>query len=81
MLVLQPSTFIEMAGPLGDAVSVTDGVAVAVSVESGALVLVDVTVTVATTGVEVLTPITTGVGVYMDEVGVAGRKGVGPGKG
>jgi len=79
MLVLQPSTFMEMAGPLGVAVNVTDGVAVAVSVEIGALV--DVVVSVATTGVEVFTLITTGVGVYMAGVGVAGKKGVGPGKG
>jgi hypothetical protein len=81
MLVLQPSTFIEIDGPLGDAVDVIDGVTVAVSDEIGALVLVAVMVSVVTIGVEVFTLMTTGVGVYIDGVGVAGKNGVGPGKG
>jgi hypothetical protein len=81
MLVLHPSTLMEMDGPVGDAVNVGKGINVAVSVEIGALVLVGATVSVATAGVEVLTPITTGMGVNMDGVGVEGRNGVGPGRG
>ena len=78
MLVLHPSTLIAMAGPLGGLVGVS------VSVDIGAFVLVRMialAVEVAMAGVADATPITTGVGVNMDGVGVDGRKGVGPGRG
>jgi len=83
MLVLQPSTWMEMEGPLGLAVHVGERGSTAVSVAFGAPVLVTdvVLVIVAMAGVEVLTPITTGVGVWIDGVGVGGKKGVGPGMG
>jgi hypothetical protein len=80
MLVLHPKTWMVIAGPLGELVSV----GISVSVDTGAFVLVGMialAVDVATAGVAVATPITTGVGVNIDGVGVAGRKGVGPGKG
>jgi hypothetical protein len=64
----------EMASPLGRRVG--DGVNVCVL----AGMVVD-TIAVAMNGVDVATPITTGVGVKMNGVGVAGRKGVGPGNG
>jgi hypothetical protein len=86
MLVLHPNTLMEMDGPLGDAVNVGAEVKVAVSVEIATFVFVGimgVAVSVATMGVAeaLVTPITTGVGVNMDGVGVGGRKGVGPGRG
>jgi UDP-3-O-[3-hydroxymyristoyl] glucosamine N-acyltransferase len=87
MLVLHPSTVMDMDSPVGELVSVGADVDVVISVVIGALVLVGknvlvgVTVQVATAGVEVYTPITTGVGVNIDGVDVAGKNGVGPGKG
>jgi len=71
----------DTAGPLGDAVNVRDGVRVAGSVDKGMLAFVELTVIVATAGVEVFTVITTGVGVKIAGVGVAGKNGVGPGNG
>jgi hypothetical protein len=81
--VLQPNTLIEMEGPLGLAVHVGESVNTAVSLGFGALVLVidSVLVTVAIAGVELLTAMTTGVGVWTGGVGVGGKKGVGPGMG
>jgi hypothetical protein len=81
MLVLHPSTVMEMEGPEGEAVNVGDAVEVVVSVASGELVLVGAAVEVATSGVGLLTPITTGVAVKIEGVEVGGRKGVGPGWG
>src|SRR4030095_6326493 len=66
MLVLQPSTLMAIDGPLGDAVNVAEVVEVLVSVAIGALVLVGAAVDVATEGVGLLTPITTGVAVKID---------------
>jgi hypothetical protein len=65
MLVLHPNTSIAMEGPLGVLVSMGEGVNAAVSVKLGAFVFVGakVLVMVATAGVEVFTPVTTGVGV------------------
>ena len=81
MLVLQPSTSTEMDGPLGR--FVRDGVSEIKT--KGVLVGGDVNVLVAIEilGVADATPITMGVGVNMDGVGVAGRNGVGglPGNG
>ena len=76
----------EMDGPVGELVSVGAERGVSVFVTIGAFVFVGmiaVAVSVATTGVTegLVTPITTGVGVNMDGVGVGGRKGVGPGRG
>jgi len=67
-----------MAGPVGELVSVGTGRDVSVFVG-----MIVVTVGVAIPGVTdaLVTPITTGVGVKMDGVGVEGRKGVGPGRG
>ena len=78
ILVLHPSTLIEIAGPVGELVSVCTGRDVSVCVG-----MIVVAVGVAMPGVAdaLVTPITTGVGVKMDGVGVEGRKGVGPGKG
>ena len=77
MLVLHPNTLTDTDGPLETKVCVVAG--------EGVLVLtginVGIPVFVAIKGVEVATPITTGVGVNMDGVGVAGRKAVGPGRG
>jgi len=77
MLVLHPNNLTDMDGPLETKVCVGAG--------EGVLVLtginVGIPVFVAINGVEVATPITTGVGVNMDGVGVAGRKAVGPGRG
>jgi hypothetical protein len=73
----------EMDGPAGELVRVAAGMGVWVSVASGILVLVGmmpIAVGVRVAGI-LVTPITTGVGVNMDGVGVDGRKGVGPGKG
>ena len=81
MLVLQPNTFTEMDGPLGrfvrDGVSEIKTKGVFVGSEVNVLVAMEIP------GVADATPITTGVGVNMDGVGVAGRNGVGglPGKG
>lgn len=81
MLVLQPSTSTEMEGPLGRFVSVSVGV----SVIGGINVFVGAVVAVEMFGVAdtLVTPITTGVAVNIDGVGVEGKKGVGgfPGKG
>jgi hypothetical protein len=83
MLVLHPSTLMATDGPLGIAVSVGVGVDVSVfvGIVDGWFVFVAVKVEVAISGVEVATPITTGVDVNIDGVGVEGRKGVGPGRG
>ena len=81
MLVLHPSTLIEMDGPLGLAVCVGAEISVLEGIVVGTFVFATIGVDVAITGVKVGTPITTGVGVNMDGVSVAGRKGVGPGKG
>ena len=81
MLVLHPSTLMETAGPLGEAVYVTDAVNVADTTIVGEFVNVAVAVDVEIIAVADATPITTGVGVNMDGVGVAGKKGVGPGRG
>jgi len=75
-----------MAGPVGELVSVGTGSDISVFVDIGAFVFVGmivVAVGVAIPGVAdaLVTPITTGVGVKMDGVGVEGRKGVGPGRG
>jgi len=81
MLVLQPSTSTEMDGPLGRFVK--DGVSEiktkGVFVGSG----VNVLVAMEMLGVADATPITIGVGVNMEGVGVNGRNGVGglPGNG
>lgn len=81
MLVLQPSTSTEIEGPLGRLVSVRVGV----SEMTGITVFVGMVVAVNKFGVaEALdTPITTGVAVNTDGVGVKGRNGVGglPGNG
>ena len=75
MLVLHPSTLMKMDGPAGELVIVATGIGVSVLVG-----MIEVIVAVSTAGT-LVTPITTGVGVYMDGVGVEGRKGVGPGRG
>lgn len=81
MLVLQPSTSTEMEGPLGGPVNVRVGV----SGLAGMRVFVGMVVAVGIFGVAdaLVTPITTGVEVNMDGVGVRGRNGVGalPGNG
>ena len=79
MLVLHPNTLMEMDSPLGRRVG--DGVKV--SVLDGMVVgaLVFVAMAVAMNGVDVATPMITGVGVKMNGVGVIGKKGVGPGNG
>jgi len=73
ILVLHPNTLMEMDGPLGGLVRVAAGIGVSVSVDM-------TTVVVGVAGI-LVTPITTGVGVNMDGVGVEGRNGVGPGSG
>jgi len=73
ILVLHPNTVMEMDGPLGGLVRVAAGIGVSVSVDM-------TTVVVGVAGI-LVTPITTGVGVNMDGVGVEGRNGVGPGSG
>lgn len=80
MLVSQPNTLMEMDGPLGVPVRVDVAAKTAVSVAFGTLLFVGVMalVIVAAAGVEVFTPITTGVGVWIRGVGVGGKKGVGP---
>ena len=60
MLVLHPSTLMDIDGPTGEAVNVAT---VTVLVAFGALVLVGVAVNMMTDGVEVLTPMITAVGV------------------
>ncbi len=77
MLVLHPNTWIVIAGPEGELVNDGAGRGVSVFVDMGTLVLVGM----ITLAVDVATPITTGVGVNIDGVGVEGRKGVGPGRG
>lgn len=73
MLVLHPNTLMEMDGPLGGLVRVDTGI--------GISVLVDMTAVVVDVASTLVTPITTGVGVNIDGVGVDGRNGVGPGRG
>lgn len=81
MLVLQPSTSTEIEGPLGRLVSVSVGVSGLIGIR----VFVGMFVAVETFGVAdaLVTPITTGVAVSMDGVGVKGMNGVGglPGNG
>lgn len=81
MLVLQPSTSTEIEGPLGRFVKVRVGV----SELTGMSVFVGMVVAVGTFGVAdaLVTPITIGVAVNMDGVGVKGMNGVGglPGNG
>ena len=73
------------AGPVGELVNVgveiARPVAVAVIVGVGDGAPVELAVAVGTNGVDeaLVTPITAGVGVKMDGVKVAGKKGVGPG--
>ena len=64
-LVLQPNTLMEMEGPLGELVTEGEDMTTAVSVEFGTMELVGdaVLVMVARAGVDVFTPITTGVAV------------------
>src|SRR6476646_7693717 len=82
MLVLQPKTskLTAGAGVIDVAVSNTEGVsvmfAIGVSV-TGANGVWVITKAVAIIGVDVLPPITTGVGETIEGVCVAGRKGVG----
>jgi hypothetical protein len=80
MLVLHPSTLMVMSGPVGGLVSVAAGVDVSVVVDIGKVVDVAIAALVGVTGT-LVTPITTGVGVNMDGVGVDGKNGVGPGRG
>lgn len=74
-----------MAGPDGELVkvAVATGILVAVNVRVcvGDGMPVELAVAVGTTGVDeaLVTPITAGVGVKIDGVKVAGKKGVGPG--
>ena len=81
MPVLQPSTSTEIEGPLGGLVSVIVGV----SELTGMSVFVGMFVEVETFGVAdaLVTPITIGVAVNIDGVGVKGMNGVGgfPGNG
>jgi hypothetical protein len=63
---------------MGKLVRVATGDGVSLSVEIGVFVLVAIIVDVAET---LVTPITTGVGVKIEGVGVEGKKGVGPGRG
>jgi hypothetical protein len=67
----------EMDGPVGGLVRVAAGIGVSVLVAIGTFVLVGM----IAVDVKVATPITTGVGVNIDGVGVDGRNGVGPGRG
>ena len=69
-----------MAGSVGRLVNVAAGVDVSVAVDIGKVVDVEIAALVGVTGT-LVTPITTGVGVNMDGVGVDGKKGVGPGRG
>ena len=68
----------EMAGPVGELVSVGMGMDISVFV---GMIIVAVGVAIPGVADALVTPITTRVGVKMDGVGVAGRKGVGPGRG
>lgn len=81
MLVLQPSTSTEIEGPLGRFVIVRVGV----SELTGMSVFVGMVVVAGRFGVAdaLVTPITTGVAVSIDGVGVKGMNGVGglPGNG
>ncbi len=79
MLVLHPSTLMVMADSLGRLVNVAAGVDVSVAVDMGKAVDVEIAALVGVTDT-LVTPITTGVGVNMDGVGVDGKKGVGPGR-
>lgn len=74
----------EMAGPEGELVKVGVTMEVFVAVRTSVFVALgrkSVAVDVAIMGVDetLVTPITAGVGVKMDGVEVAGKKGVGPG--
>ena len=80
MLVLHPNTLMVMAGSVGRLVGAVVGVDVSVAVDVGKFVDVEIAALVDVTGT-LVTPITTGVGVNMDGVGVDGKKGVGPGRG
>ena len=83
MLVLHPRTLTETAGLTpGGTVGVKEGVSdrvtaggVFVRVNDGNIVTEGVNV--ITAGVEEFTPMTTGVGVYIEGVCVKGKKGVG----
>lgn len=81
MLVLQPSTSTEIAGPAGGFVNVKVGV----FEPAGMNVFVGMVVAVETFGVAdaLVTPITIGVAVNIDGVDVKGKNGVGglPGNG
>jgi len=81
MLVLQPNTSTEIDGPLGRFVKdgVSEMTTKGVFVGNGVNVLVAIEIL----GVADATPITTGVGVNIEGVGVKGRNGVGglPGNG
>jgi hypothetical protein len=80
MLVLHPNTSTSTADTGAGTVTVAVGVSVGVWIGVLVITLKGVfvtTVEVATAGVAVLAPITTGVGETMDGVLVGGRKGVG----
>lgn len=81
MLVLHPNTSTLTAGAPTAIVAVLEGVSVGIKigvlVMNGNGVLVITGMAVATLGVALLAPTTTGVGVTMEGVLVGGRKGVG----
>jgi hypothetical protein len=80
MLVLHPktSTLTAGAGVIAVAVLSGEGVSVTIGVSvTGAKGVLVITMAVAMTGVDVLPPITTGVGEMIEGVCVAGKKGVG----
>lgn len=81
MLVLHPNTSTLTAGAPTAIVAVLEGVSVGITigvlVMNGNGVLVITGMAVATFGVALFAPTTTGVGVTMEGVLVGGRKGVG----
>lgn len=81
MLVLQPSSSTSTDRVGAGVISVALGIGVSddsgVLVTAGNGVLLGTAVIVAIMGVALLTPITTGVGEYIDGVFVGGRNGVG----
>lgn len=81
MLVLQPSSSTPTDRVGGGVISVALGIGVSdasgVLVTAGNGVLLGTAVIVATIGVALLTPITTGVGECIDGVFVGGKNGVG----
>ena len=78
MLVLQPSTFIDMAGlPMGSWVTVADDVGVNETIVPGVSVLTGVDVNTTGVAEALVTPMMTGVWVKMEGVGVKGINGVG----